>query len=432
MRRGLAAEAWRKFWFAPAAATSLGVSRLLFFLGLSLFYLPHDFSGWGEVSPSLRQPIWLFETFGAPFFGPDGLVIVQTVWKLSLFMSCIGLFSGASMFVAAAFGTYLLGLGHNFGQIYHFDAILVLAFWILAFSRAGDAWSIDSLRRSAAHANAAPLPPSGEYRWPVQLILVALSFVFCAAGVAKLRASGLDWITSGHLGILLDRVQYGISDADPLLPIGSFVARIPYAPHLMALGTIVFEAGYPIALFSRRLRAGIILGGIGLIVGIRVLMGPTFENFLLVNVFWVPWDRVGAWLRARLPVRTDVQVFYDGACGLCLPAVAVMRRLDLLRRVAFVDVVSDWAAISHRLPDLTRGRCLTEMHAVTSDGRTFAGWDACRAVARSLPLGWVIGPLLAVPPAPQIGRRIYRRLSARHAATCDWTSPSSTEGPTLS
>jgi len=125
-------------------------------------------------------------------------------------------------------------------------------------------------------------------------------------------------------------------------------------------------------------------------------------------------------------------VFYDGACGLCLPAVAVMRRLDLLRRVAFVDVVSDWAAISHRLPDLTRGRCLTEMHAVTSDGRTFAGWDACRAVARSLPLGWVIGPLLAVPPAPQIGRRIYRRLSARPAATCDWTSPSSTEGPTLS
>jgi predicted DCC family thiol-disulfide oxidoreductase YuxK len=94
-------------------------------------------------------------------------------------------------------------------------------------------------------------------------------------------------------------------------------------------------------------------------------------------------------------------VFYDGACGLCLPAVAVMRRLDLLRRVAFVDVVSDWAAISHRLPDLTRGRCLTEMHAVTSDGRTFAGWDACRAVARSLPLGWVIGPLRAVAPASQ-------------------------------
>ena len=428
MRAGPVVEAWRKFWFAPAAATCLGVSRFLFFLGLFLFYLPHDFSGWGDVSPSLRQPIWLFERFGVPFLGPGALVVVQTVWKLSLFMSCIGLFSGASMFVAAAFGTYLLGLGHNFGQIYHFDAILVFAFWILAFSRAGDAWSIDALRRVAADANAAALPPSGEYRWPVQLILVALSFVFCAAGIAKLRASGLDWITSGHLAIVLDRVQYRISDADPLLPIGSFVARIPYAPHLLALGTIVFEAGYPIALFSRRLRPVIILGGIGLIVGIRVLMGPTFENFLLINLFWVPWDRVGAWLRARLPVRTDVQVLYDGACGLCRPAVAVMRRLDLLRRVAFMDVVSDWPTISHRFPDLNRERCLAEMHAVNSDGRTCAGFEAYRAIARSLPLGWFIRPLLAVPPAPQIGRRIYRRLAARRPVTCHWTPPSSADG----
>ena len=432
MRLGRVVDAWRKFWFAPAAATCLGVSRCLFFLGLSLFYLPHDFSGWGDVSPSLRQPIWLFEKFGVPFFGPDALVVVQTMWKLSLFMSCIGLFSAASMFVAAAFGTYLLGLGHNFGQIYHFDAILVLAFWILAFSRAGDAWSIDALRRAVAHPNAAPLAPSGEYRWPVQLILVALSFVFCAAGVAKLRASGLDWIASGHLAIVLDRVQYGISDADPLLPIGSFVARIPYVPHLLALGTIVFETGYPIALFSRRLRPGIILGGIGLIVGIRVLMGPTFENFLLINLFWVPWDRVGGWLRARLPVRTDVQVLYDGACGLCVPAVAVMRRLDLLDRVEFVDVVGDWPAISHRFPDLSRDRCLAEMHAVTSDGKTFAGFEAYRAVARSLPLGWFIRPLLAVPPAAWIGRRIYGHLAAHRSVTCDWTSPASAEGqPTL-
>jgi len=36
-----------------------------------------------------------------------------------------------------------------------------------------------------------------------------------------------------------------------------------------------------------------------LIIGIRSLMGPTFEQFLLINVFWVPWDRVLDWAAAR-------------------------------------------------------------------------------------------------------------------------------------
>ena len=300
---GRLTERWRAFWFAPAPVTDLAVARLLFFLGLTLFYLPHDFSGWGDVSPALIQPIWLFDRFHVPVLGVGGLQVVQWVWKLSLACACIGLYTRTSIACAAVLGTYLLGLGHNFGQTYHFDAILVIAFWILAFSRAGDGWSIDAMRRARREPGARAPEPDGEYRWPVQLILVALSLVFFAAGFAKLRASGLEWITSDHLAILLDRVQYRISDAEPLLPWGSTVARIPFAANLMALGTIVFETGYPIALFSRRLRPVMILGGIGLIVGIRVLMGPTFENFLLINLFWVPWQRVEDWVRARTGAR---------------------------------------------------------------------------------------------------------------------------------
>jgi predicted DCC family thiol-disulfide oxidoreductase YuxK len=414
-----AIDTWRRFWFTPVAATNLGVSRFLFFLGLTAFYLPHDFSGWGDVSTALFQPIWLFERFGIPILNPGLLDVVQVTWKLALLCACIGLFTRPSLWVAAVLGTYLLGLGHNFGQTYHFDAILVLAFWILAFSRAGDAWSLDSLRRVARNPDMPPRRPSGEYQWPVQLVLVALAFVFFAAGVAKLRASGLAWILSDHLAILLDRVQYRISDADPLLPIGSFVARIPFAPQLMGLGTILFEAGYPIALFSPRLRPFIVLGGIGLIVGIRVLMGPTFENFLLINLFWVPWDRVGAWLRARATTRTEAYVLFDGACGLCVPAVAVLRRLDLFGRVSFLDVTRHWPEISRRFPSLTREHCLADMHVVTADG-TFAGYDAYRALSKSLPIGWLLRPLLFVPPLPQIGRRLYRHVADRRSRHCEW------------
>ena len=249
----------------------------------------------------------------------------------------------------------------------------MLAFWILAFSRAGDAWSLDHLIRTARNEDAAPLPDSPEYTWPVQLILTALSLVFFAAGVAKIWTSGLEWVMSDHMAILLRRVQYHISDADPLVNWGSHIAELPLAARLMAAGTIVVETSYPLSLFSRRLRVPLVLGGMSLIIGIRMLMGPTFEQFLVINVFWVPWDRVGERLRAWIPRRTDMRVIYDGACGLCRPTVAVLRRLDLRRRVEFLDVHRDWPAIQERFPQLSREACLTDMHGIDRANRLFAG-----------------------------------------------------------
>jgi predicted DCC family thiol-disulfide oxidoreductase YuxK len=413
------AAAWKRFWFEPATPTNLGVARCLFFLGLTLFYLPHDFSGWGSVSSALFQPIWLFDRFRIPVFGEDVLRVVQVTWKAALFCSAIGFMTRPSLIVSAILGTYLLALGHNFGQTYHFDAILVLAFWILAFSRAGDAWSIDALRDGARHRDVAGPPPSPEYHWPVQLILVTFSLVFCAAGIAKLRASGLQWIFSDQLAILLDRVQYHISDADPVLPWSSTLARIPGAAMMLAFSTIFFETFYPIALFSRRLRPLFIVGGLGLILGIRAMMGPTFENFLLINLFWVPWDRAGRWIRTQLASRTSIYVFYDGACGVCTSTVPVLRRLDLLNQVELIDVTRQWKSVSAQFPMLTRERCLADMHAVTSDGSVHSGFDAYHALARVLPLGLLARPILQVPAVQRLGRRVYRRVAAHRSRSCE-------------
>ena len=413
------ASAWTHFWFQPVTPTNLGVARCLFFLGLTLFYLPHDFSGWGSVTPALYLPIWLFDTFRIPVFSEDVLRVVQITWKLALLCSAIGFITRPSMIVSAVLGTYLLGLGHNFGQTYHFDAILVIAFWILAFSRAGDAWSIDALREGARHRDVAGPPPSPEYRWPVQLVLVTFSLVFCAAGIAKLRESGLEWIFSDNLAILLDRVQYHISDADPVLPWSSTLARIPGAAMLLAFSTIFFETFYPIALFSRRLRPLFVIGGIGLILGIRAMMGPTFENFLLINFFWVPWDRVGSWLRERLPSRTSMHVFYDGECGVCTATIPVLRRLDLLNRVELIDVTRQWKSVSAQFPMLTRERCLADMHAVSADGSVHTGFDAYRALARVLPFGWPARPLLRLAAVQRLGRRLYRRIADHRGRSCE-------------
>jgi predicted DCC family thiol-disulfide oxidoreductase YuxK len=182
---------------------------------------------------------------------------------------------------------------------------------------------------------------------------------------------------------------------------------------------MVIEICYPLSLFSRKLRVPLILGGVSLILGIRTLMGPTFEQFLIVNVFWIPWDRIGAWVRERLPRRTELMVLFDGACGLCRPTVAVLRRLDLRHRVEFLDVHGDWSAIAGRFPTLSQEQCLTEMHGIDPKGRVYVGFDTYRALGRVLPLGWIVLPLLYLPPVPWLGRRIYRAIAAgRHRTAC--------------
>src|SRR5262249_7836740 len=141
--------------------------------------------------------------------GPAGsqtLDLLQLGWRAALLCSAIGLGAAVSQWVAFALGFYLLGLPHNFGHTFHFDALLVLAMGILACSRSGDAWSIDA-------ALSRNLPkPSGEYRWPLRAICTAMSLVFLGAGLAKLRHGGLEWVFSSNLSLVLARAPYHVSD----------------------------------------------------------------------------------------------------------------------------------------------------------------------------------------------------------------------------
>ena len=69
----------------------------------------------------------------------------EIIWIVALVLSCIGLLTRWSIGVALVLGIYLLALPNNFGKTGHGDAILVLTMGILALSKCGDAWSVDSL-----------------------------------------------------------------------------------------------------------------------------------------------------------------------------------------------------------------------------------------------------------------------------------------------
>lgn len=405
-----ALRAWNRFWFEPSRPTDLGACRLLFFAGLFFFYLPVNFAAWGGVSRAFWMPVPIFDWL---HLGPASSAILDglaTVWRLALALSAIGLFTRVSMAVAAALGFYLLGLPHNFGQTYHFDALLVLSLVSLACSRAGDAWSVDALMTPR------PERLSAEYTWPIRMVWTLMALVFLAAGIAKLRHGGTAWIASANMSLILLRSAYHTSDADPITTLGLWVASHAWFSRALAAAAVVVELGFITSLISRTARRVFVPAGVALLVGIRIMMGPTFGGFLLANIFWVPWEALGLRV-ARSSRAGGLTLLYDGACGLCTTTAATVRRLDLLGRVALIDVSQDWAIAAARFPWLDQATCLTDVHLVTSKGYTAVGFDAYRELAKALPIGWLVLPLLFMPGLGAAGRVMYRGVADHRTRT---------------
>ena len=288
-------DRWQRFWFEAEAPDNLGLCRALFYAAILILYLDVSWSLWSDVSQVFWEPITLFKRLHMPVFSAPALTALGVVWKVALLASALGLFTRWSTALAFVVGAYLLGLPHNFGKTHHFDALVVLVLGVMMIARTGDAYSLD--RRFFARGDAKT--PSGEYRWPVRAVWLLLSIVFCSAGIAKLRHGGLDWVFSDNMATLLLQHGYQRASHEPLSNLGLWFAQFPMLCGLMALVTIVVEAGYPIALVSRRARWFFPPAMCGLLIGIRLMMGPTFPQFVICHLFWVPWDRVAAALAKR-------------------------------------------------------------------------------------------------------------------------------------
>lgn len=78
---------------------------------------------------------------------------------------------------------------------------------------------------------------------------------------------------------------------------------------------------------------------------------------------------------------TAVTVWYDGACPLCIREIALMRRLDRERAIAFVDVAPEGAACP-----IDRNLLLARFHAREGSGPILDGAAAFAAMWRAIPV----------------------------------------------
>ena len=112
-----------------------------------------------------------------------------------------------------------------------------------------------------------------------------------------------------------------------------------------------------------------------------------------------------------LQPQTEVVVFYDGDCPLCMREVAMLERLDRGRgQLGLIDIAApDFDARSYGLDQDT---LMGEIHAFTPDGRLVRGMEVFRRAYGAVGLGWVLG-FTRWPGVSQVADAAYRWFAKR-------------------
>ena len=109
-----------------------------------------------------------------------------------------------------------------------------------------------------------------------------------------------------------------------------------------------------------------------------------------------------------LPVRPmDVDratLIYDGECGFCRQAVALVSKWDRERRVTLIPFQEQARVAAFRIP---LPALAAAMHLVLADGRVVAGADAAPDLLRLLPGKRWLASVFTLPGVLPVARRMY-------------------------
>ena len=104
---------------------------------------------------------------------------------------------------------------------------------------------------------------------------------------------------------------------------------------------------------------------------------------------------------------TKACVLYDGDCAFCCKSIALVKKLDWLRKLDYINVRDETLPLL-REPPVAGAPLLEQMHVLPSDGRQlYGGYRAVRWMAWRLPILWLVAPFLYLPGMTYLGQRVY-------------------------
>lgn len=297
-------QKYSDFIHSPGDGLNLGIIRFLFYFTTFCLIKELNFAKF-YASHNLVENLWLPPSSVKYLYypGPFSYELTHTLeglFRVSLLFSSAGLFSKFFLPITALLAYYLFGLEFGYIQTHYKWNVLTLSMFVLAFSKAGDHFSLDALIRKKFHKPAAPRY-SHHYGWPVKLILFLLIWMYFSSAISKFRNSGIGWVTKNQLlyyAQLTHQWNQRIALFEIQKELNYWLSTSPKASYLLSTATLLLEGLSPIALYTVSSRKIII----PLLITMHLCFFLffyiyNFKYLIPIYLFWVDWCKMLLFLK---------------------------------------------------------------------------------------------------------------------------------------
>lgn len=337
---------WLQSRIPPVSATELGVFRVLF--GAALAWIVWDMRLPVEAFPQelhLRaHPLAQWEWVHTLAARPTAVAQLESLIIGLALLFAVGVLTRAAIVALASAVTVwmLVRLLHT-GT--HDWMPLFVTLWATVPVRWGDGFSVDALVR---RARGRPIPDRArrtDYGFALWVPGLVFGAAMASAGAAKLKQSGLSWITNGTV-----KYHFVTDAVNAPTEWGVWVARHHDAAVLLSLGAIVVECSLVLAVLVRdwRARLPFALMGLGLLGGFYVFQNEVWKPWwLMYFAFFVPWPALVRTLQRRASASTtDVCLRLAPLQIVSILAVLGLQIAASLGRFELAPIMSDYPMYS--------------------------------------------------------------------------------------
>jgi hypothetical protein len=270
---------WQSFWFPLVPVRRLAAFRIAVVAFALISILSSGYMlRYARVDQSFYHPLLVLRVLRLPQPGVGVMTALYVLLIVALVCALIGLMTRLALWVAAPLYTWWFATFYSFGKTSHNTVTIVAALFVLAIGPAGKAYALDALRaRRRQPGLKQPLSGREDYDelagWALRVVMVLVVLAYVFSAYAKLRTSGLGWISGGaikkgitqhqHPGLLTSVLQY------------SLLVNV-----MMAL-TLAVEATAWLAFFRGRIRDAWVVSAVLFHLGSFALLGINFLGYVV-------------------------------------------------------------------------------------------------------------------------------------------------------
>ena len=274
----------------PTDAAALGMIRA----GVCGFILSEilttSFADLGKLPVTVLRPTGVMQLLPWRFYDslltPTGILTLKALLVFSLLAATCGWLTEFATKSSALLFVFYEGLLRSFSHFNHDEMPALYILIALAFTPCGDAFSFNHHQ-----GRKRPRPAGMVYGYPILLMRLLLSWSYLSSALMKLRLSGISYFSSDNLPSLA--ILHSLDNLhDTQFRLAFWLPQVrEYTPFVLAL-VVAWELAFPLAVFVKRLRAPILIGGVLFHLGTLFFMNIFFPYHLAMYLVFIDWGRL--------------------------------------------------------------------------------------------------------------------------------------------